>query len=79
MNTARHIAGKSIVLLKNDKGLLPLRKTGTIAVVGPLADKKVELFGTWCGIDTAKSASVVQAVQEMVGNKARVISPRDVI
>jgi len=73
MNTARHIAGKSIVLLKNDKGLLPLRKTGTIAVVGPLADKKVELFGTWCGIDTAKSASVVQAVQEMVGNKARVI------
>ena len=28
MNTARHIAGKSIVLLKNDKGLLPLRKTG---------------------------------------------------
>ena len=73
MNTARHIAGKSIVLLKNDKGLLPLRKTGTIAVVGPLADKKVELFGTWCGIDTAKSASVVQAVKEMVGNKARVI------
>ena len=39
----------------------------------PLADKKVELFGTWCGIDTAKSASVVQAVKEMVGNKARVI------
>ena len=42
-------------------------------MVGPLADKKVELFGTWCGIDTAKSASVVQAVKEMVGNKARVI------
>ena len=42
-------------------------------MVGPLADKKGELFGTWCGIDTAKSASVVQAVKEMVGNKARVI------
>lgn len=73
MREARRMAAKSIVLLKNDKGLLPLAKTGTIAVVGPLADKKVELFGTWCGIDTAKSVTVEQALREALGDKARVV------
>ena len=73
---ARNLAAKSVVLLKNESDLLPLSATGTIAVVGPLADKKVELFGTWCGIDTAKSASVVQAVRETVGDRAKVIFAR---
>lgn len=76
LKTARHIAAQSIVLLKNDKGLLPLRKTGTIAVVGPLADKKAELFGTWCGITVDKSATVTEAIREAVGNQGRVIFSR---
>ena len=45
---ARQIAQKSIVLLKNDGGLLPLSKSiGTLAVIGPLADSKEDMLGSW--------------------------------
>ena len=46
--TARDIARKSIVLLKNDQQLLPLRKDmKTIAVIGPLAKEQSENLGFW--------------------------------
>src|SRR5205085_2036939 len=44
---ARSIAAQSFVLLKNQNKILPLRKAGTIAVVGPLADNKENMPGTW--------------------------------
>jgi len=44
---ARRVAGESIVLLKNERSLLPLDKSGTIAVIGPLADNKEEPLGPW--------------------------------
>ena len=45
---ARRVARESIVLLKNEKGLLPLnRNTPTIAVIGPLADSKLDALGPW--------------------------------
>ena len=43
---ARDAAVASCVLLKND-GVLPLARGGTIAVVGPLADSRVNMQGTW--------------------------------
>ncbi|MBL7814325.1 MAG: beta-glucosidase BglX [Saprospiraceae bacterium] len=46
---ARDMARKSIVLLKNDNMTLPLSKNKTIAVVGPLADSKIDLIGSWSG------------------------------
>lgn len=46
---ARDMARKSIVLLKNDNTTLPLSKNKTIAVVGPLADSKIDLIGSWSG------------------------------
>ncbi len=45
---AREVARKSVVLLKNEKNTLPLSKSARIAVVGPLADNKTELIGSWC-------------------------------
>ena len=47
---AREIAGRSMVLLKNDHEALPLSKNiGSIAVIGPLADNKSAPLGWWSG------------------------------
>ncbi len=46
---ARDVARKSIVLLKNEKQALPLKKGQKIALIGPLADNKSELIGNWNG------------------------------
>ncbi len=44
----RKMAQESIVLLKNN-GILPLKPTGTIAVIGPTADDKMVLLGNYNG------------------------------
>lgn len=44
---AREAATKSMVLLKNSNQLLPLKKSGTIALVGPLANDRNNMLGTW--------------------------------
>jgi beta-glucosidase len=47
---AREIAGRSMVLLKNDRETLPLSKNvGSIAVIGPLADDRRAPLGWWAG------------------------------
>jgi beta-glucosidase len=47
---AREIAAKSLVLLKNEGDLLPLKKDiGSIGVIGPLADDQINLMGSWTG------------------------------
>lgn len=49
-DAARRIAGESIILLKNDGGLLPLPKAGkAIAIIGPLAASQADLIGPWGG------------------------------
>ncbi|VXB81862.1 glycoside hydrolase family 3 N-terminal domain-containing protein [Massilia sp. 9I] len=71
---ARRIAARSIVLLKNEKGALPLRRgLGTIAVIGPLADARRDLEGGWIvKSDAANLASLVDAVREQAGPGTRV-------
>jgi len=47
---AREIAGRSMVLLKNDRETLPLNKSvSSIAVIGPLADDRRAPLGWWAG------------------------------
>ena len=47
---AREIAARSLVLLKNERGTLPLNKSvGSIAVIGPLADDPKAMLGSWAG------------------------------
>ena len=46
---ALEAARKSIVLLKNGNDILPLAKDTRVALVGPLADTRWELMGTWAG------------------------------
>ena len=50
---ARAAAGRSMVLMKNDNGLLPLsRGRASVAVIGPLATATYDLNGTWSGLGT---------------------------
>ncbi len=45
---ARDVARKSIVLLKNENGILPLKKSlKKIALIGPLADNQEDMNGSW--------------------------------
>ena len=46
---ARKAAGRSMVLLKNDGGALPLDPTKSIAVIGPLGNNKHDMLGPWWG------------------------------
>jgi beta-glucosidase len=47
---AREIAARSFVLLKNDQNILPLAKSvRSIALIGPLADSKPDMLGSWTG------------------------------
>ena len=71
---AREIAAQSFVLLKNKGNVLPLKKTGTIALIGPLADAKENMTGTWSvAANFSKSVSVLSGLQQAVGSTAKII------
>lgn len=54
---AREIAARSMVLLKNEKDVLPLaRSVRSIAVIGPLADSQKDMIGSWTGDGKAEEA-----------------------
>lgn len=68
-SAAREITKHSFVLLKNDAQTLPLKKTGSIALVGPLANNQRDMLGTWVVAgDWEKSISVMQGIKNVVGN-----------
>jgi len=55
--TARKMAQESIVLVKNENGLLPLDKgVKTIALIGPLVDDKANQLGSWVANGRAEDA-----------------------
>lgn len=71
---ARKIAAETFVLLKNEGNLLPLQKKGKIALVGPLADTRSNMSGTWSvAARLNDNKTVLQAFKEAVGNKAEVL------
>ncbi len=50
VEAAREVAARSMVLLKNERGVLPLSKdVRSIAVIGPFADDQQDLLGSWSG------------------------------
>jgi beta-glucosidase len=72
---ALHSAERSAVLLRNDGGLLPLQalRYKTIAVVGPLADSKVDTTGSWVFAgDFTETVTVVEALQSQAGAETHV-------
>lgn len=65
---AREAAQKGLVLLKNE-GVLPLARGGRLAVIGPLADDRIDMQGTWAiDVDPASSATVLEGLRAGGGN-----------
>ncbi|PJE44264.1 MAG: beta-glucosidase BglX [Flavobacterium sp.] len=73
-NEARKIAAESLVLLKNEGQLLPLKKSGTIALIGPLAEAKENMAGTWSvATKQENSISLFNGMKSVVGNSAKIL------
>ena len=71
---AREIATHSFVLLKNNNQALPLKRSGTIALIGPLANDKRNMLGTWSvSGDWQQSISVMDGIKNVVGNGVNVL------
>ena len=71
---ARRLATETFVLLENSEGVLPLKKQGTIALVGPLANTRANMPGTWSVAATAdRYSTLLEAMQRAVGKDATVL------
>ncbi len=71
---ARSTAAQSFVLLKNKNNVLPIKKSGTIALIGPLADAKENMTGTWSvAARFSESISVLEGLRKAVGANAKVV------
>ncbi len=66
---AERLAQESMVLLKNDNSLLPLKNVSKIALIGPLADTQGELIGNWVarGRDS-EVISIMSGMKEEFGS-----------
>lgn len=71
---ARETAAKTFVLLKNDNQTLPLKRTGTIALIGPLANTASNMPGTWSvNADMSKVPTLLQGLTEVAGKDVKIL------
>ena len=71
---ARAFAQHSMVLLKNNAQTLPLRKSGTIALIGPLANNAANMLGTWAvSGEASTSIPVLQGMKNVAGNAVNIV------
>ena len=69
---AREIARETIVLLENRNQTLPLKKSGTIALVGPLADSGLDMLGSWSAQGVGDQAVTLRAgLENAIKGKAQ--------
>ena len=71
---ARNIAARSMVLMENKQQTLPLRKSGTIALIGPLANNPENMPGTWSvAARHSEAISLLKGLQETVGKEVKIL------
>lgn len=74
MQAAREFAEHSFILLKNNNQTLPLKKSATIALIGPLANNKNNMLGTWAvSGDPQFSVPVLDGIKNIVGSSVNVL------
>jgi beta-glucosidase len=70
---ARELAIHSQVLLKNQNNILPLKKSGTIALVGPMANN-MDMLGTWAvGGIPANAVPIMTGIKNALGSNVNII------
>lgn len=69
---ARQLAAETFVLLKNNQ-VLPLKKQGTIALIGPLADTKNNVPGSWAPTATYQYPTLREGMQKALQGKATLL------
>jgi beta-glucosidase len=76
-NIARNVAAQSMVLMKNDNQVLPLKKSGTVAVIGPLVNNSLNMAGTWSvAAKHEKAVNLMQGLQENFGKEVKFLSAK---
>ncbi|MDN4013865.1 beta-glucosidase BglX [Chryseobacterium gambrini] len=76
-NIARNAAAQSMVLMKNDNQVLPLKKSGTVAVIGPLVNNSLNMAGTWSvAAKHEKAVNLMQGLQENFGKEVKFLSAK---
>ncbi|WP_295233508.1 beta-glucosidase BglX [uncultured Chryseobacterium sp.] len=76
-NIARNVAAQSMVLMKNDNQVLPLKKSGTVAVIGPLVNNSMNMAGTWSvATKHAISVNLMQGLQANYGKDVKFLSAK---
>jgi beta-glucosidase len=71
---AREFGAHATVLLKNENQLLPLKRSGTIALIGPLANNKSNMLGTWAvSGDAQLSIPVLEGMKNVGGNGVNIL------
>jgi len=71
---ARQVAAQSFVLLKNEQHILPLKKSGTVALVGPLANTGSNMPGTWSvNADLKNTQSLLDGMKAVLGNQVKIV------
>jgi beta-glucosidase len=75
LKTARDIAKRSIVLLKNDNQVLPIKEAvKSIAVIGPLAANKADMNGSWSFFgEVQHPVSILEGIQARAGKSIKVL------
>lgn len=76
-NIARNVASQSMVLMKNENQVLPLKKSGTVAVIGPLVNNSMNMAGTWSvATKHAISVNLMQGLQANYGRDVKFLSAK---
>jgi beta-glucosidase len=80
LRAAREVAARSLVLLKNEGGALPLAKElRSLAVVGPLADDPRAIIGPWSGDGRPRdSVTLLEAIKAKLSPRTRVVYAKGV-